>query len=291
MPNSVNLHFRKFLSNINLTPNQKSDAVTKVENIARCLDGKYYQNSHNLNTALIVGSYGKGTAIRPPSDIDMVYTLPDYIFSRIDRISSNGQSQLLQEVKRVLAAAFPSTELRADGQVVQVRFVSYAVDVVPAFFDRRNEMYLICHTPNGGSWRVSNPYEEYKAIESVDIKYGNKGTDLIKMLKVWRRECNVSLKSIMIEILVCSFICQWEYRDKSITWYDWMVRDFFRFLYQYRNGTAKVPGVQEYLGLGDEWVPKCRSAFSIASKACEYEADNHGEWAESEWKKIFGYYF
>lgn len=280
-------HFTAFLSNLELTQNQRDDALTKVESVARCLHAKYYQGDYNSNNAVVVGSHGKGTAIRPPSDVDMLYLLPVSEYYRINQVNGNGQSQLLQEVKRTLASTFPRTDLSADGQVVKAPFVSFAVDVVPAF--RCDDgTYLTCHTPNGGSWRSTNPHAEFKEIALNDALYGNKATHLTKMLKAWKRTCNVPLKSIVLEITACAFVSQWPHRQQSVFWYDWMVRDFFSFLINFRNGTAKLPGIQETIFLGDEWASRCESAYSRSLKACEYEHEDYPNLSEDEWKNIFG---
>ena len=283
-------HFTRFLANLELTSNQRDDAMTKARSVGKCLHAKYYAGDYDPGKVVVVGSYGKGTAIRPPSDIDMLYVLPSYHYYRISNISGNGQSQLLQEVRHALATRFPHTSISADGQVVKVPFASYAVEVVPAFLGP-NGTYLTCHTADGGSWRVSNPIAEYYAIALSDVAYQNKATHLIKMLKGWKRNCNVPLKSIVLEIAACSFIRQWQYNNRSIFWYDWMVRDFFAFLWQYRNGTAQIPGIQETIPLGDSWVSRCESAYSRALKACEYERHDLGVLAEDEWEKIFGNQF
>ena len=186
-----------------------------------------------------------------------------------------------------MADTFPSTDLSADGQVVKAPFVSYAVEVVPAF--RCDDgTYLTCYTADGGSWRASNPMAEYRAIADLDAACGYKATHLIRMLKAWKRNCNVPLKSIVLEIAACSFVRQWPHNRQSVFWYDWMVRDFFAFLWHYKNGTAQIPGVQETIYLGDSWVSRCESAYSRAVKACEYEYQDFRLLAENEWKKIFG---
>lgn len=283
----MTMHFTTFLANLELTRSQRDDAMTKVNSVGRCLHAKYYHGVYDPANVVVVGSYGKNTAVRPPSDIDMLYLLPVSEYYRINQVFGNGQSQLLQEVKRALADSFPRTDLSADGQVVKAPFASFAVEVVPAF-PCDNGTYLTCYTADKGSWRVSNPLAEYRAIIDLDVIYESKATHLIKMLKAWKRTCNVPLKSIVLEIAACSFVRQWPHNQQSIFWYEWMVRDFFAFLLQHKNGTAQIPGLQETLSLGDQWVSRCQSAYSRAVKACEYERDNYRILAEDEWKKIFG---
>lgn len=280
-------HFTQFLANLELTSKQRGDAIKKVQSVGKCLHAKYYAGDYTGDSVVVVGSYGKGTATRPPSDIDMLYILPHDEYNRIDSLTGNRQSRLLQEIRETLVKSFPRTEISADGQVVKVSFSSYFIEVVPAFLCS-DRTYLICHTANGGSWRASNPIAEYRAIADVDAAYQVKATHLIKMLKAWKRNCNVPLKSIALEIAASSFIRQWQHNDQSILWYDWMIRDFFRFLWHHKNGTAQIPGIQEIICLGDSWASRCKSAYLRAVKACEYEYHNDGILAEREWKKIFG---
>lgn len=283
-------HFAAFLLNIELTQSQRDDAMTKVHSVGRSLHARYYQGAYDPGNVVVVGSYGKGTAIRPPSDVDMLYLLPVAEYFRVNQLLGNGQSQLLQEVKSRLANTFPLTDLSSDGQVVTAPFASYDVEVVPAF-QCVDGTYLTCHTAGGGSWRASNPVAEHRAIADLDSVCGYKATRLIKMLKAWKRSCNVPLKSIALEIAATSFVRQWPNNRMPVLWYDWMVRDFFVFLWQYRGGTAQIPGVQETISLGDLWVSRCESAYSRALKACEYEYQDFGVLAEEEWKKVFGEQF
>ena len=110
-------------------------------------------------------------------------------------------------------------------------------------------------------------------------------------MKAWKRECNVDLKSICLEIAATVFVNQWVNRDKGIGYYDWMVRDFFQFLLNYVNGSAKPAGITEWIPLGDTWQSKCQMACNRAVKACEYEQANSGVMAVLEWQKIFGAQF
>jgi SMODS domain-containing protein len=92
-----------------------------------------------------VGSWGKGTQVRPPRDSDVLFILPDNDFYRFEQRAGNRQSQLLQEVKEVLVDKYPTTRMRGDGQIVVVAFNTYQIEVVPAF-KRLGGGYFICDT-------------------------------------------------------------------------------------------------------------------------------------------------
>jgi len=288
-------HFEQFLGEVELKDPERLDAEGKAERIAKSLFAKYYPNQVFTAWSYVkVGSYGKGTATRPPSDLDMLFVLPWDVYTRIEALTGNKQSQLLQEVRRSLLVAFPNTEISADGQAVVAPFQSYSADIVPAFRFTSGELagqYLIADTTDGGRWRFSNPVAEYNWLRQVDAASAGKATHLIKMLKAWKRECNVEIKSICLEILANVFVTQWEYRHQTIFYYDWMIRDFFAFMLNYVNGWAQPAGITEQILLGDCWASKCRSAYGRALKACDYERADDGFAASSEWQKIFGSQF
>ncbi len=54
------------------------------------------------------------------------------MYTSINAVSGNGQFQLLQELKDLLLITFPTTPLKADGQIVKAPFKSYRVEIVPA---------------------------------------------------------------------------------------------------------------------------------------------------------------
>ena len=127
-------HFEQLLRELELKDPERLDAEGKAERIAKSLFAKYYPNQTFTAWSYVkVGSYGKGTATRPRTDLDMLFVLPSDVYTRVEALTGNKQSQLLQEVRRTLLFTFPNTEISADGQAVVAPFQTYNVDIVPAF--------------------------------------------------------------------------------------------------------------------------------------------------------------
>jgi Second Messenger Oligonucleotide or Dinucleotide Synthetase domain len=284
----VSARFTSFLSNLKLTYSQRVDGSTKHKGVRTCLNRHYYNSSSDSDNSLLAGSWGKSTEIRPPRDIDVLFGLPKSVYDQYESRIGNKQSQLLQEVKSVLAATYSTTKMRGDGQVIVVPFESYAVELVPAFL-LTDGKYWICNTPDGGSYKTVDPKAEKSHIKvSNDDTKGNT-RDLIRMMKCWQDYCNVPLKSFVIELLVVQFIAGWAHKGKSTVYYDWMVRDFLNYLKgKYSWESVSVPGILETISLGDSWKSRAETAYSRAAKACEYEAAKKPDEAGSEWQKIFG---
>ena len=279
--------FRTFEQNLQLTEAQIEDGVKKVLGVQQCLNRHYYGSSHGMEHCFLVGSWGKGTLTRPPRDIDIYFVLPAHVFQRFSTNVGNRQSALLQEVKNVLARTYSTTEMRGDGQVVVVKFSTMNVEVVPAF-SLGNDRYLICDTHDGGRYVETAPKSEWDCINSNDTANADNLRPLIKMLKAWQAYCSVPIKSFQLELVVVEFLRQSPWRLKGYFYYDWLMRDFFAFLYHSANRYVYVPGTNEPIFLGDAWQSRAESAYGRALKACEYEQLDLVRMAGEEWQKIFG---
>ena len=283
---SVSKRFSVFLANIMLTEPQMESGRSRRESVVQVLNSEYWGSQHKTNNSLFVGSWGKFTTVRPPRDVDILFKLPKSVYDRFARRTGNKQSQLLQEIKGILAAKFTNTRIKGDGPVVKVPFASYDVELIPAF-DLTNGRYWICMTDNGGYYKEADYDAEAEAVKSSNDNTKEKTRDLIRMMKRWQAYCNVPLKSFWIELLAIDFLFGWEHKDKSMVYYDWMVRDFLRHLEGKSHHTLYAPGTFEIMNIGDDWLSKARTARQRAEKACENESDSPTI-AGEEWQKIFG---
>lgn len=288
---STDSRFTKFLANLAITPEQQKDAQTKYDNVAKKLHGHYYGTTFTNSTRKIIGSYGKGTAVRPPRDVDILFLLPKAEYDRWEKCSGNVQSQLLQDVKKTLLESYPSTDIRGDGQVVVVRFQSgHSIEVLPGWFSD-NDKFIVPNTHNGGNWQTVDHDAEIAKVDKSDKKSNGNTRNLIKMLKAWQHECNVPIKSLVLELRSINFLKKWSHFDKGATYYDWMIRDFFAELIEYKNYSCKIPGTEEKIQYGDQWLSRAETAYNRAKKACEFEKDKKENKASQEWQKIFGYQY
>ncbi len=286
----VTAHFDAFQRNIALRPDEHADALGKAERVARSLHAGYYQGEFNLRNLLITGSYAKQTAIRPTSDVDLMYFLPVDMLIRYNSYESGGQSALLQDVRATLLQTFPTTEIKADGQAIVVNYQSRRFEVVPAFI--WDGKIYIADTSDGGRWKPTYPVQEAQTLYQSDVASQGHIKNLIKYAKVWKRMHEVPLKSIILEYAALHFVQQWFCLDSSLNaptyWHDWLVRDFFEFLL--RHDHLRMPDGEVIL-FGDGWRRKTESALDEAIKACDYERADQALMAEIHWKNIFGSQF
>lgn len=265
--------FLIFYEKIKLTSAQRQDAITKHSSVCKKLHEYYYPDvSYNGSTKLLIGSYGKKTNIRPPRDVDALFIMPPEKFDQYDDNQSNGQSQLLQDIKGILSQKFTTTEkIKAWGKVVLVKFSdgTHDVELLPAW-EREDGTFTIPNSENGGSWENWDPRAGIKRIKDSDQKTG-KTKKLIRMIKKWSENCSAEIKSYQVEDIVIDFF---ELNVLSEDFFHFIVKEFFEFFL----GKTSADGIKSHL----------TTALSRATKALDFVENGDLEKAADEYKKIFG---
>lgn len=268
----MNKHFEKFYDNIRLTQTQKEEAKRKYDGVCEKLHNYYYSNSnYNGSTKLLIGSYGKNTNIRPARDIDVIFKMPYSSLEQYDSHDSNGQSNLLQKIKLILADKYPNTPIRTFEKVVVLEFSesNHNVELLPAF-KLTDGKFIIPNSSNGGFWETWDPRTEITIINNSDTQNSGRTRQLIRMIKKWTEKCSMNLKSYKIENAVIKFLDTNNYEFQNI---QLMLFDFFEFL---KNEVE------------EKNISYIETASKRAKKAKEYENTEKILKAIVEWKKIFG---
>ncbi|MFZ3584916.1 SMODS domain-containing nucleotidyltransferase [Loktanella sp. DJP18] len=165
--------FEGFLTNIALTDAQKVAGSERREAVVRVMNSHYYGITSGSANSKFVGSWGKLTRVRPPRDVDILFVLPLSVYNRFELRIGNRQSQILQEIKGVLAERFSTTAIKGSGPVVVVPFSAYNVELVPVF-ELTSGQYWICNTSSGGRYQVADYDAEAELIRtSNSISKGN----------------------------------------------------------------------------------------------------------------------
>lgn len=293
----VEPRFRGLLANIEPTANQFEDVQTKFAGILRCLNRKFWPEGvgPGAETAIVVGSWGKGTRARPSSDMDVIFVLPWAMHARYEARAGNKQSGILREVRNALLESYPNTEIKGDGPTVVVNFSSYKVEVAPAFttslsarIDQHDLRLLLCDTNDGGRYKAVAPIAERNKIIIHDSAATGDLIRLIRMAKTWKNVCCVPIKSFLLEQLAIEFLGQWPNAWKGLFWHDWMICDFLAYMPTRQNGYGVLPVSGERFDFGNQWVSKAVTAHKTAGAACTFEHANLNALAGVEWQKLFG---
>ena len=280
--------FSTFFFFIRISNNDESTIMNRYHQITKRINLDYYNTSSDTAHSLYIGSYGRDTEIYT-SDIDMLVQLPYATYEKFNGYSSNGQSQLLQEVKNVLAKTYSVTNLKGDGQIISLPFQDgINFEVLPTFVNNDGS-YTYPNSNDGGSWKVTNPKAEINAIKEMNDKCNNNLKPLCRMIRAWKNKCGVDISGILIDIFAHRFISTWSDRDKSFLYYDWMSRDFLKFLSEQdaKQSLWQAMGSGRYIYHSGSFVNKAKAAYNIAVEATNKGSD-YPTTAKSKWREIYG---
>lgn len=282
---SVSDMFKEFLDNIKV---QKSDQFKqRYEQITKALNLKFRGTDSTTANSLQVGSYGRYTGIKGISDLDMVYIMPS---SKWDDYKDHKQSKLLTDVKDAIKSRYPSTDVKVDGLVVSVKYQSFHVEVQPVF-DRYNSdgsgYFEFPHTGNGGSWKKTKPRQEMKAVKELNDEKNKNLRLLCKMARAWKNKSGAAMGGLLIDTLAYNFMkSTTDYDDKSYLYFDWLSRDFFKFLAdQDKKDHYQAPGSNQDVKVKKDFRKKAEEAYDLCVEAIGAEGTAK---ANGKWREVYG---
>ena len=281
--------FSTFCSNLQIRDG--GSIATRSGNITRRLNTDFWATTSDTSHSLYVGSYGRNTAISGISDVDLIFQLPYSVYRQYNSYSGNGQSALLQAVKTSIERTYATTNIRADGQVIQIPFTDGVIfEVVPAF-DNDDGSFTFPNANSGGSWQITNPRPEIKAIRDRNAATNFNLVPLCRMMRDWKNKWSVPIGGLLIDTLAYQFIENWEHRDKSFVYYDYMCRDFFKWMAAQDENREwwRAPGSGQYVWGKGLFQYRAKRCYNLSLEAIEHEmATPKREWsAKQKWREIF----
>jgi hypothetical protein len=280
--------FQIFCANLQVT---KEEAISRrYHAITKRLNIDYWDTESDSSHGLYAGSYGRNTAINGVSDIDMIFQLPYSIYEQYDSHEGNGQSSLLQAVRASIKKTYSVTDVGADGQVILVPFDDgITFEVVPGFINT-DSSYTFPDSTNDGSWKTTDPRAEIEAIRNRNNVCNGNLVRLCRMLRSWKNYWDVPIGGLLIDTLAYQFMENWQYRDKSFLYYDFMSRDCFKWMMEQDENQSywKGPGSGQYVWGKGLFQYKAKRCYNISVEAIGHETRQE-EWAaKQKWRNIYG---
>lgn len=276
--------FDELLKSLKVGDSSTTIAARRDE-ITKALNKDFRAEQGSTEHRLMVGSYGRHTAIRGVSDLDMIYILPSGVRSEYD--SDTGPRRILERVRDVLKARYPNTDIRVDQCVVRVQFTSnkFKFEVQPAFANPDGSFDYPDTAAEG--WKVTKPRDEISETKHCNERTSGNMRHLARMARAWKNANGVNLGGLLIDTLVHRFFANIaDYDTAGTDSFDLMSRDFFEFL-------AAEPDQTFYLALGSQqrvtvktrFQPKAKKAYNQCLEAIE----NAGKAsANKKWREVFG---
>ncbi|WP_017574969.1 nucleotide-binding domain-containing protein [Nocardiopsis kunsanensis] len=259
--------------------------AARRDEITKALNKDFRSKEGRTDYKLMVGSFGRHTAIKGVSDLDMIFILPPGI--RSDYSSDTGPRRMLERVRDDLKTRYKDTEIRVDQCVVRVQFTSNAFkfEVQPAFKNSDGSFDYPDTVAEG--WKVTKPREEIAATKECNDRTSTNMRHLARMARAWKNANGVNMGGLLIDTLVHNFFAQTDDYDSAGTGsFDLMARDFFAFL-------KDEPEKDYYLALGSrqrvnvkaKFQPKAKKAYGHCLDAIEKAGKAA---ANKKWREIFG---
>lgn len=286
---SVASDFERFCKKLRMSETTISNIQNRYHAIAKRINLDYWNSTSDTAHSLYVGSYGRGTCIYT-SDIDIIVELPWSEYTRYNNYSGNGQSALLAALRCCLLKTYSSSSVSADGQVVDIAFSDgIKLEVVPAFKYSNDSGYCYPDTNNGGSWKSMNPKLEIDCFNGRNSICNGNLKRLSRMLRAWKNKHTILMSGILLDTTAYRFLQGYEHADKSFTYYDWMSRDYFKFLLDNADQVYwSKPGDTGYVKREYSIKSDAQFAYNKALEAlADYDRGFRYCWYQ-DWREIYG---
>lgn len=286
---SISTKFETFNKNIKISQDNQNKISSRYKQITKRLNSDFWGSDSEISHSLYVGSYGRDTDIHV-SDVDMLFQLPYSVYEQYNNYSGNGQSALIQAVKNSLQKTYSTSHIKGDGQIIGINFNDgICFEIVPCFINN-SDSFTYPDTNNGGNWKTTNPKPEIKEIGDKNQEWNKNLKRLCRMARLWKDIWNVPIGGLLIDTLAYSFLKNWEHKNQSYIYYDWMIRDFFEYVKNQKQGQNYwyAVGSNTRIYNDSDFRYKAKRCYSIALEAIENEENEYEYTANQKWKEIFG---
>ncbi|KPD20790.1 SMODS domain-containing nucleotidyltransferase [Idiomarina zobellii] len=268
----------------NLAISNTSTISLRYGEITSALNKQFRDSESKTSNTLQVGSFGRKTGINGISDLDMLYIMPKSKWETYN--TSGGQSKLLKDTKNAILKRYPSTNVRVDRLVVTVTYTNFQVEVQPVF-EQDDCSYKYPDTKNSGSWKITKPRDEMDAVNELNTQKNSNLKRLCKMARAWRNQHGMAMGGLLIDTLAYNFLNSTnEYDTRSYSFYDWMSRDFFKYLSELPDQNEyAAPGSRQRVKVKKKFQKKAQKAYKLAKDAIESSGT---ESENNKWKKLYG---
>lgn len=278
--------FCKFCKNIDIR--DEGFMASIYIDVTLCLN-KHFWNSISPVKHRVYAGVKQPTSYTGNYTGDVLYfRLPYFYYEKYNNFIGNGQLELIDEVKNILEREYSDIPLiyDIDGITMDINpKKNIKLKIVPTFINESGS-YTYPVINGNGRWEVTKFILEIEEFSKLDNICNGNLTNLCKMTKVWSKVMNLSMDELLIDVLCYNFMLNYEHRNKDYMCYDWISRDFFKYLSEQDLNQEYwiVPGSLNKVYRKDNFIERARITYLIAKKACldGYDSSNN------IWQNIYG---
>lgn len=246
----------------------------------RTLDG--------VHDSFLIGSYARHTAITPLKDVDIAVVLDRNYRADLLR---KGPQACIHAVTVATDDAFDRLRRRPVEQrrSIGIEFLGGAlkIEVVPAFLTNCRGILQIADR-QAGRWIHTAPQEHARLSTLFHERSGGYLKHVIKMLKAWRKQIRLPLKSFHLEVMCYDGLAE---SPQSLSHAICLTLKHLAHAVALPcpDPTPVGADIDSDLLWEDRMLAKRRieEASYLAEEALQYESDRP-VWAHNRWKRIFG---
>lgn len=268
---------------LNLRVNNADTIASRRDEVTKTLNKEYRNLEGSTGNRLMVGSYGRHTAIRGISDLDLIFILPASDREKYEK--EGGASKVLSRTRSAIQARYPSTVVRVDRLVVVVEFHNFMFEVQPVFENADNSFSY--PDTSTDTWKITKPREEIAAMSAEDDLTGGNLRRLCRFTRAWKNRHGVVMGGLVIDTLAHNFIRKnTTYRTAKSGAYDLMMRDFFLFLSEEDDHEFySAMGSRQRVRVKKKFQRKAKKAYNLCLEAMGAEGQKN---AYKKWRAVFG---
>lgn len=134
-----------------------------------------------------------------------------------------------------------------------------------------------------------DPKEEMKCFNGRNSLSNNNLKRLCRMARAWNSNMDVFMSGILIDTIAYRFMQDYEYADKSYFYYDWLSRDFFKYLYDNADKEYWVKfGDNKHVKKQYSFKNEAKNAYELSLSAIDAYDKGYSYTWHSKWREIYG---
>lgn len=267
---------------VNLKVANSEEIADRRETVVKALNKRFRDNPDSTRNSMMVGSYGRHTAINGISDLDMVYILPDTLRNKYR--GEGGTSKALRDVREAIEAHYSTTDVKVSSPVVVVQFTDFKFEVQPVFSESDGAFKY--PDTKLDIWRSTKPRKEIEAIGELNNKSCGTLRKVCRLARAWKDKHAVKMNGLLIDTLAYNYLNSNEELWISGVSLAEAMLGFFAYL-------AAEPQKTYYLAPGSNQQVYVKHGFkykaAIARRLCQEAIDGDGNVTNwRKWRAVFG---
>lgn len=278
--------FEHFCKNLEMDSTRRLMIGNRLVQIENFLNQKVTMGYGN-GSVILWSSYGRETACRFVHHIRFLYALP----FRLYPIYKDNPEKLINDFLTALNQLDASVFVSKNGKGLILDFYDgYMFEVIPSFEMEGYSMQFPDESKEGG-WNRLGVRNELASVQYMNSISNSNYQRVCRMLRAWVNTNCVNLHGILLDTLVFNFMMNYQYRDKSYSYYDWVLRDLFKYLSKVDVAIPiEAMGSRRKLICDSQLLIQADTAYKCMDKVCQSFAEDEKNCIK-QLRQLFGYTF